>query len=260
MIFFVANDGTIIKSFPSPIYQGSANSNTITLIAPFAVNTQVTVAFQLPNGVWTSPALMTPQNTIAGPNGEIINKETGQKYAGWTYDLPNSITEYYGTVTAQFFFYAAKAGVITATSSTSFPVGRGVPAILPDTPSEDIYEEILSNLSAMQEQLNNGAFAARSIYAWNSAFTYGANEITFVPDTGQYGAFVKSKIANNTYPPFNALGELNEAYWSLVADFDEVYALARYGVSVVNATLVFSPLDPNVSVSGENLIIKGVGF
>ncbi len=222
MIFFVANDGTIIKSFPSPVYQGASNANSVYLIAPFAVNTQVTVAFKLPNGVWTKPAVMTPLNTIAGPNGEIVNKQTGQKYAGWLYDLPNSITQYYGTVTAQFFFYAAQAGVITATSSTSFTVGKGVPVILPDTPTEDVYEQILSNLAALQEQLDNGEYAARGFVAWNDTKTYGANEYVFYPNYERYGAILKSLVANNTSPPFDEDGNLNRTNWQIAFDFNQL--------------------------------------
>lgn len=265
MIFFVSNDGTVIKSLPSPVYQGSANTNTIYLVAPFASNMTVTVRFQLPNGVWTTPALMrngmptkdamTAQGALASADGAIIDKETGRTYAIWSYALPSDITSYYGTVTAQFFFYAAQAGVVTASSATSFTVGRGVPAILPDEPASDIYEAILSNLSSLQEQLNNGSYAARSIYAWNDTYIYGANEITFVPNVGQYGAFVKSLEENNTQPPFDALGELNPA-WALVVDFNEIYSYVRYGVAVKDATLIFSPLDPNVRVEGDMLIIK----
>lgn len=218
MIFFVANDGTIIKGMLSPVYQGAANSNTIYLIAPFATNTAVTVAFRLPNGVVTSPAAMTAQNALQG----IVNAETGQTYAGWTYDLPNGITELYGTVTAQFFFYSAEAGVITATSATSFEVGRGVPAVLPETPEDDVYEAILSNLAALQTQLNNGSFAARSIYNWNSTYTYGAGEVTFYPDIGTYGAFVKSVQAGNTnHAPYTD-GTVNSAWWSEVVNFNTV--------------------------------------
>lgn len=218
MIFFVANDGTIIKGMPSPVYQGAANSNTIYLIAPFASNTAVTVAFRLPNGVVTSPAAMTAQNALQG----IVNAETGQTYAGWTYDLPNGITEMYGTVTVQFFFYSAEAGVITPTSSTSFEVGRGVPAVLPDTPEDDVYENILSNLAALQTQLNNGSFASRAIYNWNASYTYGAGEVTFYPDIGTYGAFVKSVQAGNTnHAPYTD-GAVNSAWWSEVVNFNTV--------------------------------------
>lgn len=247
MIFFAANDGTIIKSLPSPVYQGSSNANTIYLVAPFASNMSVTVRFQLPNGVWTTPYLMqnglsknamTPQGALASPDGTIVDKDTGKTYAVWTYALPSEITAYYGTVTAQFFFYAAQAGVVTASSATSFTVGRGVPPILPPEPTEDIYEEILSNLSALQEQLNNGAYNARSIYAWNDTYEYGANEIAFYADLGTLGAFVKSLVENNTAKPFNEAGELNPA-WEKIVDFNELYSFLRYGVYVDGTTLVF---------------------
>ena len=222
MIFFVGNDGTIVKGLPSPVYQGAANSNTVYLIAPFAENTAVTVAFKLPNGVVTAPAAMASQGAIAG----VTDAATGQTYAGWTYDLPNSITSLYGTVTAQFFFYSAQAGVITATSGTSFQVGRGVPAVLPDTPEEDVYEQILSNIAALQTDVSNGYYAARAIYAWNSAMTYGANEITYYP-VGTYGALVKSVVASNTnHEPYTD-GVLNSTYWAEVLNFDEALTTAE---------------------------------
>lgn len=216
MIFFVDNDGTIIKSLPSPVYQGAANTNTIYLIAPFASGLTASVAFQLPNGIVVPAEPMTQQNSLQG----IINKETGEEYSGWTYAIPSEITEYYGTVTAQFYFYTETDGMITATSATSFQVAKGVPAVLPDEPSADVYEQILSVIASLQKQLNNGAFAARAIYAWNSAYTYGANEITFYP-VGEFGAFVKSIRTNNKEEPY-VDGKLNSEYWEEVVSFDEI--------------------------------------
>jgi len=218
MIFFVANDGTVIKTLPSPVYQGAANANTIYLVAPFAENMSVTVSFQLPNGVWVQPALMTPQNALQG----IVDEESGKAYSCWTYDIPNEITKYYGTVTAQFFFYASKQGVMTASSATSFTVGRGVPVVLPDQPSEDVYQTILNALTDLQTQFNNGGYAARSIYAWNSTYTYGAGEIVYVPDVGEFGAFVRSiQTGNLNHPPY-VNGVLNTQWWAPVLDFNQL--------------------------------------
>ena len=222
MIFFVANDGTIIKGMPTQVYQGAANSNTIYLIAPFAANSTATVAFQLPNGVAVPPTAMTQQNALEG----IVNEETGQTYAGWTYDIPSDITQYYGTVTAQFYFYGrgGSGGVetITATSSTSFQVGKGVPSALPETPSEDVYEAILANFETLQSRLNNGYYAARSIYAWNATYTYGANEITFYPDIGEFGAFVQSINTGNTGHVPYVNGAIDSAWWKEVVNFDNI--------------------------------------
>ena len=245
MIFFVGNDGTIIKGLPSPVYQGAANSNTVYLIAPFAENTTVTVAFKLPNGVVTAPAAMAQQGALAG----VTDAQTGQTYAGWTYDLPNSITSLYGTVTAQFFFYAAQAGVITATSGTSFQVGRGVPAVLPDTPDDDVYEQILSNIAALQTDVSNGYYAARAIYAWNSAMTYGANEITYYP-VGTYGALVKSLVANNTNnEPYTTGGVPNSAFWEEVLNFDGALSEAQ-GYAASAATSATDAYNYQLSAKG----------
>ena len=152
MIFFVANDGTVMESVPSPVYQGSANANDIYLVAPFASNLQATVAFKLPNGVLTEQYALKLFGELEG----VINKQTGKPYLGWQFSMPNEITRYFGVVTAQFFFYAADSTVVISTSSVTFTVGRGVPELLPNAPSADIYETILSNLSSIQQQLDNG--------------------------------------------------------------------------------------------------------
>ena len=215
MIIFVGNDGTAVKSLPSPVYQGGANANTVYLVAPFAENLAVTVAFQLPNGVALAPAAMTAQGAMEG-----LTDAQGNAYAGWTYDLPNSVTALYGTVTAQFYFYAA-TGKIVASSAVAFTVGRGVPQVLPDEPDDTVYEQILAAVSGLQSDLSNGYYAARAIYAWNSTYTYGANEITFYPGIGEYGAFVKSLVADNTQPPYTD-GAINATYWSEVVNFNTV--------------------------------------
>ena len=221
MIFFVGNGGTIIKNIPEPVYQGAANANTVYVIAPFASNSVCTAAFLLPNGA-VYPAegrvTMAQQGAIDG----IINEETGGTYSGWSYDLPNNITSYSGTVTVQFYFTNA-AGNVVASSGTSFSVGKGVPPILPETPDQDTYEEILANIASLQEQLTSGMYAARAFYAWSAAATYGENEITFYP-VGEYGVFVQSLIdGNSNHPPYED-GELNSTYWKVVADLNDMYS------------------------------------
>ena len=234
MIFFVGNGGTIIKNIPEPVYQGAANANTVYVIAPFASNSVCTAAFLLPNGA-VYPAegrvTMAQQGAIDG----IINEETGGTYSGWSYDLPNNITSYSGTVTVQFYFTNA-AGNVVASSGTSFSVGKGVPPILPETPDQDTYEEILANIAALQEQLTSGMYAARAFYAWSAAATYGENEITFYP-VGEYGVFVQSLIdGNSNHPPYED-GELNSTYWKVVADLSGMSAQETIDQILLGSTI-----------------------
>ncbi len=214
MIFFVANDGTVIASEPSSVYQGAADTNNIYLVAPFAEGLQAAVAFKLPNGVYTTRYPMSEPQYLPG----IVDKQSGRTYKCWQYSMPNGITQYYGTVTAQFFFYPEEGGVITPTSSVSFVVGKGVPSIKPTAPGDDVFDAIMSNLSELSKQLNNGEFAARAIYQWNSAYTYGAGEITYYP-LGDYGAFIKSLVDNNQAEPY-VNGQLNGAAWQNVTDLN----------------------------------------
>ena len=218
MIYFVDNNGTVIDALTTPVNQGSVDTNNIYLIAPFASNLQFAVAFTLPNGLYTERHVMTPVGEI--PNVQYA--PTNAPYSIWSFTMPNDITQYYGTVYAQFYAYGTN-GQITATSRTSFVVAAGVPEQLPSTPTQDVYNQILTALSQYSSQLNSGAYAARSIYWWIDTYTYGMNEITFYP-VGTYGAFIKSLVTNNTgNQPYNSDGVLNSEYWAELANLNSIF-------------------------------------
>lgn len=221
MIFFVGSNGTINKTVESTVYQGSDGANMIYLIAPFAENLSVTATFKLPNGLIAGPYAMSLFQELP----EVINSDTGKPYYGCQLALDSAVTRYYGTVTAQFCYYTSN-GKIRATSLAVFTVGQGVPQKLPENnPEPDIYQSILSNISELQEQLDNGAYVSRAIYEWNSTYTYGANEITFYNDDGnaKLGWLVRSKVADNkNNAPFikgnDGLYTLNSQYWEELLD------------------------------------------
>ena len=230
MIFFADNSGTILNSLSSPVYQGSAEANDIYFIAPFANNLTVQVAFTLPNGVYTSPYVMTQKAQLNG----VISGATQTTYSAWQFSVPNNITQYYGSVTVQFYVYST-TGAILATSSTKFTVGQGVPVQLPDAPTDDVYEQILSVLSSLNSNVENGSYAARAIYWWIDTYTYGANEITYYP-VGNYGAFVKSLVTNNTgNQPYSDEGVLNSEYWAELVNFNTIYGYTQQAAASAQA-------------------------
>ena len=212
MVFFVNNSGVITNSFPEQVFEGSANANSFYVVAPFANNLTATVAFTLPNGIVTQPYGLTATGEISG-----FTDGSGNTYYGWSMELPNAVTTYYGKVIAQVAFYSANR--LLCTSATTFTVGRGVAAELPETPTEDVYQQILQALAQLQSDLGNGYFVARAVYVWNSAYTYGAGELVYYP-MGTYGVYVKSNVANNTQEPYTN-GTIN-SNWSLALDFNAV--------------------------------------
>lgn len=212
MVFFVNNSGVITNSFPEQVFEGSANANSFYVVAPFANNLTATVAFTLPNGIVTQPYGLTATGEISG-----FTDGSGNTYYGWSMELPNAVTTYYGKVIAQVAFCSANR--LLCTSATTFTVGRGVAAVLPETPTEDVYQQILQALAELQSDLGNGYFVARAVYVWNSAYTYGAGELVYYP-MGTYGVYVKSNVANNTQEPYTD-GAIN-SNWTLALDFNAV--------------------------------------
>ena len=218
MIFFADKNGDVVKVMPGSVHQGSANADEICLFAPFPKNIRVTAAFRLPDGSVTEPALMQSVGAVWA-----AGEEAGAPLVGWTYVLPACVAEKYGSVAVQFYFYAGEEGTLSASGEAVFSVSRGVRAELPETPDADIYQEILQDIAALSGDVGAGYYAARSVYAWNAAYTYGANELVFVPDAGEYGAILRSKANENTHAPY-ADGVLQSEYWEEAVSFDAAHA------------------------------------
>lgn len=205
MQFFMDGNGVIQASYPYNINQGGEDAYTIKLYAPFAVGTVITASFKLPNGAVVGGFQFTGVGTvndvqIAGANAQL-----------WTLSLPGQITQYYGTVTAQFFVSTA-TGTLPS-SSTSFVVARGVPQVIDDTSPLDTITE---NIASLQTDLNNGYFSARALREWNALYTYGLGELVYVSeDDGN--VLLESLKADNTDPPYTD-GQLNTASWKVVLD------------------------------------------
>ena len=85
-----------------------------------------------------------------------------------------------------------------------------------------VFGTAYTDVSDMQTALQNGDIFSRGFVGWNPTYTYGAGEVTFYPDIGTYGAFVKSVQAGNTnHVPYTD-GAVNSAWWSEVVNFNRV--------------------------------------
>ena len=145
MIFFANAQGSITKIVTEEIYQGSIGVNRIVLVAPFPASASVTVAFTLPNGIKTVEHLAMPNMAVVNLDG-LITANNGAQYNAWAYLLEEEITQYAGTLVAQFIVRDGQ-GKKQTTFATSLTIQKGVAPILPDTPSNDIYNEILEALA-----------------------------------------------------------------------------------------------------------------
>ncbi len=216
LIFFVSSDGSAEKIVRTPVHQGSADANTVYLIAPFDAGAQVSCLLRLPDGAQTEPVLMQGEECVPG-----VYDERGRAFSGWSCTLPANACAHFGRVAVQFRIYRAD-GTVLATAASSFTVSRGIRAELPETPSADSYEQILANIAALKSDVAGGVFAARAVYAWNPDHIYGTNEIVFYPDVGNYGAFVKSvQTGNKGQTPYTG-GAINAAWWEEVVNFNNI--------------------------------------
>ncbi len=93
-----------------------------------------------------------------------------------------------------------------------------------EDPPSDIYQDILSALSGIRRLLNSGEFAARAIFEWSadSSFVYQYGEVTFCPNAGEHGAFVRSKKEDNAEPPYDEEGNINSEWWEEIVSFDHI--------------------------------------
>lgn len=150
MNFYVDSGGVVLHVEPERIFQGSANANTIRFIGAFAPNLSVLVAFKLPNGVWTTPQSMGFSAQLSG-----VETKDGVQFNTWEYQIPQVVTENYGTVNVQFYVYgdAGGTGGQIASAMSSFVVEKGVPITLPDP--TDAYETLLRQILAVLSQIQS---------------------------------------------------------------------------------------------------------
>lgn len=228
MIFYANSEGTIFKTYPNTVYQGSADASKVVFVAPFSETNVVTVAFQLPHGFNTEPYVLINQGFLQD-NGSNVELE-GEALSVWMAEIPSAVTKYAGVVKAQFYVMsnaAAGSGVIVSTSQTDFTVQKGVAAVLPGTPNSDVYAQILSQLNAILAEytdlvggIGSGEYAARSITPWLSYKTYGAGEYVI------RGATNNVLYYSDTDPGNAIPGEetTTPPHWRKIFAFDEVLA------------------------------------
>ncbi len=219
MIYFFDHSGRSTRCIPEHIRQGSADANTITVVAPVAENAQLSVAFCLPTGESTQKYYMQ----FIGPVEGILTAQEGTLY-GWRTNIPALVTSRYGQVIAQF--YCSYGQGITALRDVMFTVDQGVAGELPDGSENDSYDKILAVISQIMSELHNSAYAARALFGFSSAFAYSLREIVYCPDAYEHGSFVRSLADGNTQPPYDESGKLASDSWEEICRFDDVFELA----------------------------------
>lgn len=153
MIFFFKSDGTLIKSAPETVYQGSAEAGKVYVVAPLNANMLVDVYYELPNGERWGAYLLENNGTV------INNEELPDGWALWSTTLESAITQYAGTLKAQFGFYqsgtADKVPLITSQGVT-IKIAKGVVRdVFPDSPSPQVYEYITNAVSTILQNFKN---------------------------------------------------------------------------------------------------------
>lgn len=152
MIFFFKADGTLIKSAPETVYQGSAEAGKVYVVAPLNANMLVDVYYELPNGERWGAYLLENNGTV------INNEELPDGWALWSTTLESAITQYAGTLKVQFGFYqsgkADKVPLITSQGVT-ITIAKGVVRDLPSAPTADVYAQIVNSISSIKQDIAN---------------------------------------------------------------------------------------------------------
>lgn len=187
MIINVLANGDIKNIVPENIYQGSNKANTIVLLAPFSASVTPTISFELPQ----------THEIKGGANGYLFNEptEVSNTVNMWTLQVDEVLTQYYGDVKYQIKFVNTDNEVV-AVARGKFKVNEGVDFELPATPSQDVYELLLQNISNIRADFLNGWIEAHGIREYNSDFAYSLGSYVFgVVDNKTM--FFRSLIENN---------------------------------------------------------------
>lgn len=151
MIFFFNSNGDLLKSVPDFVYQGTSEANKVYIIAPLSEKIMADVVFQLPNGDITAPFLLT-NKAFLPTDGENFPENVSV----WGTDLNALTTQYYGNLIMQVRFYESitsgrKKTPVLTTQSVNITINKGVVPLPPTTPTSDVWQQILSVISALYQ-------------------------------------------------------------------------------------------------------------
>ncbi len=186
MITIIQANGTIVKTQPDRVYQGSNKANQVVLIGAYAQNLIPQISFKLPQSAdYTSFDYMIPADI---PTNEGISV--------WTYDLPLAVTQEYGNVKYQINVEDSD-GVIVASGICSFEVERGnLPdtSNIPDLEPLETIKQILQQLYAIYE---NGDLLSKGLLPFDLTYNYPLNATIFDVNTKDfYVSLVDNNIGN----------------------------------------------------------------
>lgn len=193
MIYFFNSAGTTIAVKSEPIYQGSANANSLVVVAPFSNTAVVSVAYTLPNGLGVVGGVLTKLDYLG--DTPLIDA-SGNKYNAWQIDLKAPVTQYAGVVRVQFTFNLGY-GKTLKTYSTQFVVEKGVPSDLPPfneiENAENLYQSILNYIASINESVVEASDKAISYVRYITDDNYILNtanaeniSLSVVPENATY--------------------------------------------------------------------------
>ena len=159
-----ANGNLQAPTIPENIYQGSNKANSIVFLSPLAQSNTATIMFRLPSGLLTPEYLMTSYDDV--PSQYKLN--------AWVRDIDSDITALYGIVTYQIKLTNANGTIVTSVAGT-FNVLRGVAPLPSTTPSTTNWAEILSYLSQINSDIENGWLVSKGILPYDVNFAYPLN-------------------------------------------------------------------------------------
>lgn len=227
MLFFLNSDGVLIKTLPSQVNQGSAGANDIYVLAPFSQSLTATIRYERADGLISEDYLMSSL-------GEFPAQTDDKTLSGWKHTVPSGIATKSGLVSAQVIFRID--GNRLCTSALSFVVAKGVEDILPDEPSAEVYEAILSLLSAIQLRIDSGDLAARGVLEYDNGTTYGISEVVYD------GSKVYRSLADN-----NTSALTDGSKWLLLGDLSNIGSCVTAIANIINGTTIVKKAEQDAS-------------
>ena len=233
MIVFLKSDGSVAYRSYENINLGSNKANKLTVIAPFAPSSVMTVCITLPNGETLEPLFMA--------NGGEATKELegysidGKNLSVWEKEIESYITGISGTLKIQL--YINNNGANFTSSLITIEVNVGVKNIPTPPPTEGaIYEDIIDYLSDSMNYVEGGKQEAESAATEAEKWATGS----YVDENGETH-YVTSKD-----PQFNnnAKHYANSANEYAIASLNSANQSKDYYKELKN--VVFDPLEKKV--------------
>ena len=151
MLIYLDELGNVAQSVTERVGRNSNDASVIYVVSYFPAASAVYMTFTLPNGKSLFGGLVDGATGEDIPQTASLIGSIGEGMTVWRYSVPQAVTALSGVVSYTIY---AQTGEVRSSAAGTFTVAKGNRIVLPESPTEDAWDQILDRLSTEEGNID----------------------------------------------------------------------------------------------------------